>query len=424
MFVDRTHLKVSGGCGGNGCMSFRREKYVERGGPDGGNGGPGGSVYIEADFHKATLHDFVYRPLFKAKDGAHGESSLCTGATGEDIVLKVPLGTLVYREGALLADLNKPGQRILVARGGRGGRGNASFKTSYNTAPRLSEKGEPGEACELDLELKLLADVGVVGFPNAGKSTLLARLTKAHPKIAAYPFTTLTPNLGVAHWQDRSFVLADIPGLIEGAHEGRGLGDEFLRHIERTRVLVHLVDVNGSDGKTPLQTFRALHRELKAYSPALLKKPMIVAVTKADLGDAEASLKKLKRSLGKTPAFIISAVSGVGIDRLLAAVVKTLDQAPETPTFVPDISHLNLKPTFTVQRQEGRFVVTGSAVESWVARTPFEQDEAVARLQKILRGLGVDEALEREGIRPGQTVCVGDHEFVYRPDPNRKKSRR
>ncbi len=416
MFIDRARIFVSGGRGGNGCLSFRREKYVERGGPDGGNGGHGGSVWLEADPRKTTLYDLTYRPHFKAPAGGNGLGANKTGRSGEDLVIGLPPGTLVFREGKFLADLKNPGDRFLAARGGRGGRGNASFKTSVHTAPRVAEKGELGESAELDLELKLLADVGLVGFPNAGKSTLLSHLTKARPKIADYPFTTLSPNLGVARVGERSFVIADIPGLIEGAHQGKGLGDEFLRHIERTRVLVRLVDVTGFDGRTAFDNLKSLDRELKAYSETMLRKPQVVAVNKMDLTGAPKLLEALKRRLKGTPVYPISAATGEGLPRLLSAVARALDKAPAPEPFLPETpaDHV-LEPDFRVTREGGVFRVTGKEVERLVQMTNFDQDEAVARLQNIFRKMGVEKALVQKGIGPGDPVAVGDREFTYRP---------
>jgi GTPase len=421
-FVDHARVTVSGGHGGDGCLSFRREKYVEMGGPDGANGGRGGDVWFETDPHKTTLADFAYSPHFKGKPGANGLSANKTGRSGDDVVVRVPLGTLVYRGGRLVADLKEPGDRLLAAKGGSGGRGNASFKTSVNTAPRVAEKGETGETAELELELKLLADVGLVGFPNAGKSTLLSRLTKAHPKIADYPFTTLSPNLGVARLGERSVVLADIPGLIEGAHQGRGLGDEFLRHVERTRVLIHLVDMSGFDGKPPAKNFAALNKELSAYSKFLAAKPQIVAATKMDLTGAEKNLAAFQKKLGKAKVFPISAATGKGLPQLLAAAARLLDRSPATPAFAePETTAFVLEPDFEVKREGGAFRVTGRKVERMVQMTNFKQDEAVARLQRIFRKMGVEKALEAKGAAPGQLVAIGDYEFHYRPEPKKER---
>jgi GTPase len=417
MFVDRAKIHCVAGRGGDGMLSFRREKYVEMGGPDGGSGGDGGSVWLEADPQKATLHDVAYRPHFKAESGSSGGTSHKTGATGEDLVIRLPPGTLVFKEGRLLGDLKNPGDRLRAARGGRGGRGNATFKTSINTAPYISEKGEIGEDAELSLELKLLADVGLVGFPNAGKSTFLARVTKARPKIADYPFTTLTPNLGVCAADGASFVIADIPGLIEGAHAGKGLGDEFLRHVERTRVLVHLVDASGFDGVSPHETFKALNKELKLYSPALMEKPQIVVATKQDVTGAKAAFKDLQKKLKKTKIYPVSAVSGEGVEAVLRAMAKALAQAPEAPLFLPEKAEYVIAPDFTVEETgAGNFRVSGRKVETLAARTHFNQDEAVARLEKILRKMGVEKELQRRGARAGDRVALGNFDFTFRPE--------
>jgi GTPase len=326
MFVDEVDILVSAGSGGNGCLSFRREKYVPRGGPDGGDGGAGGSVYITAVPTKNTLIDFRYHPEFKARRGAHGQGSNRTGHSAADLEIHVPIGTLVYEkdgEPQLLADLAHDGQRVLVAKGGRGGRGNAQFVSSTNRAPRRTEPGEAGEVRSLHLELKLLADVGLVGFPNAGKSTLISRISAARPKIANYPFTTLSPNLGVVAMSDsRSFVVADVPGLIKGAHEGHGLGHQFLRHVERTKVLVHLVDVSSASGREPVDDFETIREELRLHDQAVAAKPQIVAANKIDALDDPSRLEALLRhvrGLGLT-AFPISGVTGEGLNDLLEAM--------------------------------------------------------------------------------------------------------
>jgi GTP-binding protein len=422
LFIDKARILASGGHGGNGCLSFRREKYIEMGGPDGGSGGRGGSVWLEADPEKATLADFSYRPHFKGESGVHGKSADRTGRSGDDLVVKVPAGTLVFQDGRLVADLVKAGDRFLAARGGRGGRGNITFKSSQNTAPHISEKGEPGDSATLDLELKLLADAGLVGFPNAGKSTLLSRLTKAHPKIADYPFTTLTPNLGVAVIGESSFVLADIPGLIEGAHEGKGLGDEFLRHVERTRVLVHLVDVGGTADQTPYALFRALNRELGAFSKSLLKKPQLVVATKMDLTGADKRLAEFKRRLKGVPVHEISAVTGEGLPRLLTAVMRALEKAPAEALYVPPVETRRVfEPNLRVENDGRVYRVRGRKVERLVKMTHFDQDESVARLQGIFRKMGVEKALEAEGAQPGDAVAIGDYEFSYRPEPHARR---
>jgi GTP-binding protein len=327
LFVDEVEIHVTAGHGGAGALSFRREKFVPRGGPDGGNGGRGGSVYLVADAHRNTLLHFRYTPEFAAERGGHGEGALRSGRDGRDLEIPVPVGTLVLagEPGALasqeaIADLTRVGQRALVARGGRGGLGNAHFATSTNRAPRKHQPGEPGEERALRLQLKLLADVGIVGFPNAGKSTLIARISSAKPKIADYPFTTLTPNLGVVTLSgDRTFVVADVPGLIAGAHEGHGLGHQFLRHIERTKVLIHLVDVSGASGRDPEEDFDTVRRELASYNPDLLGKPQIVVANKIDALDDPRRLERVEqraRAMG-LPFFAASAVTGQGVPAVL-----------------------------------------------------------------------------------------------------------
>ena len=332
MFVDEVDIHVVAGNGGKGALSFRREKYVPRGGPDGGDGGAGGSVYIVATPRKNTLVDFRFHPEFEAEKGQHGQGSNKTGQDGEDLEIEVPIGTFVYERspGAgtqLVADLTEAGQRVLIARGGRGGMGNARFATSTNRAPRRTQPGEPGEERFLRLELKLLADVGLVGFPNAGKSTLIARISAARPKIADYPFTTLTPNLGVVSMSgDRSFVVADVPGLIEGAHAGHGLGHQFLRHVERTKVLIHLVDVSGASGRDPVDDFETINKELRLFDPKVADKPQIVAANKIDALDDPERLKALERRVKEAglPFLKISAVTGEGVDLLLEATWREI----------------------------------------------------------------------------------------------------
>jgi GTP-binding protein len=337
-FVDEVDIHVQAGHGGSGSLSFRREKFVPRGGPDGGNGGPGGSVFAVADPHRNTLVHFQFNPEYKAQRGGNGAGALRSGRGGKDLEIPMPVGTLIHStdpatgEQVLVVDLNRVGQRVRLAKGGRGGLGNAHFATSTNRAPRKVQPGEPGEAFDLHLTLKLLADVGLVGFPNAGKSTLISVISAARPKIADYPFTTLTPNLGVVALPgDRSFVVADVPGLIEGAHEGHGLGDQFLRHIERTKVLIHLVDVSGASGRDPVSDFDTIRRELELYNPGLLEKPHLVAANKMDAVDDPkrvASLEKRVKKL-KLPFFRISGVAGDGIKELLEAAWPPIAEARE-----------------------------------------------------------------------------------------------
>jgi GTP-binding protein len=345
MFVDEVDIHIAAGDGGRGCLAFRREKRVPRGGPSGGDGGHGGSVYIVASPHTNTLIHYRFHPEFTAPRGDHGEGSNRTGRTGADLELPVPVGTLVHEKTddpdhpyRLLADLAEEGQRVLVAQGGRGGLGNAHFATSTNRAPRKVQPGEPGEVKDLRLELKLLADVGLVGFPNAGKSTLIAHISAARPKIAEYPFTTLTPHLGVVSLSDdRSFVVADVPGLIEGAHRGLGLGHQFLRHLERTKVLVHLVDISGGSGRDPVSDLDTIRRELELFRPELAAKPQVVAANKIDALDDESRVARLSRRADelRLPFFRISAVSGQGVAQLLEAAWNRLRAERRSSTLVP-----------------------------------------------------------------------------------------
>ena len=332
MFVDEVDIHVAAGSGGNGCLSFRREKFVPRGGPDGGDGGSGGSVYIVASSIKNTLVDFRFHPEFEAKRGQHGQGSNRTGFTADDLEIGVPVGTLIYEKApdgelALLADLTHEGERVLVAQGGRGGRGNARFVSSTNRAPRRTEPGQPGEEKFLRLQLKLIADVGLIGFPNAGKSTLISRISAARPKIANYPFTTLTPNLGVVSMsEDRSFVVADVPGLIEGAHKGVGLGHQFLRHIERTKVLVHVIDVSSESGRDPVEDYTTINEELRLFDTQVAAKPQLVVANKMDAVDDPDRVKAIEKHVkrAKRPFFRISAVTGEGLDALLEAVWREI----------------------------------------------------------------------------------------------------
>ena len=420
MFIDKIKIEIQAGFGGAGCLSFRREKYIPFGGPHGGNGGKGGDIYLLSDLNLTTLLDLTYRPHFKAKSGDPGSSWNKAGRGAEDLYIRVPCGTVVWRSGELLGDLSEDKQTLLVAKGGRGGRGNAAFKTIRNTAPRISEKGEPGEFVELDLELKLIADVGFVGHPNAGKSTLLSRVSAAHPKIADYPFTTLSPNLGVVQFKNSSFVAADIPGLIEGAHTGKGLGLEFLRHVERTRILVHLVDGMGFDGKTPLENFKAIQKEISLYSKTLGRKPVLVLLTKMDCTGGKEELKKIKTKLKKYKVIGISAVTGEGMQTFLAEVVKMLKEFPKDAEAIkeaalPKSKKFVLGEEFSVKKDENGFHVKGRRVETLVAMTHFGQEEAVKRMQNILKKMGVEKLLQREGVQPGDLVSIGNIEFEYQP---------
>lgn len=412
IFFDEAKIYVRGGDGGNGCVSFRREKFVPFGGPNGGNGGKGGDVYLVASAHLNTLIQFQRKVHFKAERGEHGRGKDQFGKSGADLFVEVPVGTVVFdaETGELLADLTEDGRKALVAKGGRGGRGNASFATPTHQAPRIAEKGEPGEERWIRLELRLIADVGIVGAPNAGKSTLLAAVSAARPKIADYPFTTLIPNLGVVEVDGDTFVMADIPGLIEGAHHGAGLGDKFLRHIRRTRVLVHLLDGAAPD---PVADFAAIHRELELFSPDLAQKPQIVALNKIDLPDAQEKWPRVAKALKGQghEVLAISAATGEGVQALLRQVAATLRESPRAPAPAPEQKVFRPKPdedAFTVEREGETWRVRGIKVERAAAMTNWDLDEAVLRFQRMLDALGITDALREAGVRPGDTVLIGD----------------
>lgn len=399
-------------------MAFRREKYVPFGGPSGGDGGRGGHVVIEASAELRTLVDFHFKRHLKAERGGHGEGKQMHGKNGADLVLRVPVGTVVRdaTTGELLADLTGDGQEAVVARGGRGGHGNARFATPTEKAPRFAEKGEPGEERWLELELKLLADVGLIGFPNAGKSTILSRVSAARPKIADYPFTTMEPHLGVVRLAEgESFVLADLPGLIEGAHSGAGLGHKFLRHIERTRLLVHVVDVAGTEGRDPVEGFAAINRELALYSSELAGKPQVVAANKMDLSEGRANLERLRAALQDREIYPISAVTGEGLDRLMSRVAALLRELP--PPEPVEIRRVVIEEELLrVHRDEGVFVVESREIERRVAMTDLDNPEAVRRLKRYFVQTGLEENLRAAGIKPGETVRIGQEHFEYWPD--------
>ena len=422
MFVDYTKIIIKSGDGGNGATSFRREKYVAAGGPDGGDGGKGGDVYFKVDKDKNTLIDFRYNKKFKAKNGENGSGSKCNGKYGEDIYIGVPMGTIIKdaETGKIVADLSEDGQVELVLKGGKGGKGNSHFATSTRQAPRFSQDGEKGEEKEVILELKLLADVGLLGFPNAGKSTLLGTVTEATPKIANYQFTTLEPNLGVVKAKDGdSFVIADIPGIIEGASEGVGLGIQFLRHVERTRLLLHLVDVSGMEGRDAVEDFNIINEELKKYSEKLSNKKQIVVATKADIIQDETMYKKLEEMAQQKGLDIykISSVTGFGIDELLKNVSKLLKELPkEQIVDVEDKMVYTLqedKEEFNIERIKNGFKITGKAIERLVGRINIDDNESMYYFHKMLKNLGVEERLKKLGIKEGNIVSILDYEFEW-----------
>jgi GTP-binding protein len=426
MFLDRVKIWIHAGDGGAGAATFRREAHVPRGGPDGGDGGRGGSVYLRVDPGLTTLRDFQYRHHFKAEPGGRGERAKRHGKAGGDLHLTVPPGTAVFDDttDALLADLVATGQEAMVGRGGRGGLGNVHFATATHRTPKHAQKGEPGEERWLRLELRLIADIGLVGLPNAGKSTLLAALTAARPKIAAYPFTTLEPNLGVmelAEGDERRPSIADVPGLIEGASQGAGLGHAFLRHVERTRVLVHVIDGASRD---PEWDYGVIRDELAAHDPALLEKPLLVAFNKLDLaaaGDAWPAFRRARERDGTT-AVAVSAETGAGLADLraqLAELLPSIEELAEPPEPSGVVVHRldTMRDTFAVSRDaDGAFRIRGRRIERIAVQTDFEVDESAARFQRDLIRMGIDANLRREGIVPGDTVRIGPVELEWEPE--------
>lgn len=421
MFIDRARIYVEAGNGGDGMSSFRREKFVEKGGPNGGNGGRGGDVVLIADKNLNTLIDFRYKRKYVAKRGGQGGTKNCTGVRAETVYVKVPMGTLVRDDitGAVIADLVEDGQEYCAAKGGRGGKGNACYVTSTNRAPTFAEKGEPGENRWLKLELKLLADVGLVGYPSVGKSSIIAQVSAARPEIAAYHFTTLSPVLGVVRLdEERSFVLADIPGLIEGAHEGVGLGHDFLRHVERTKVLLHIVDVAGVDGRDPIEDFDKINKELVEYSERLGRRKQLVVANKMDLPEAHENFERLKEYVEAKgyEIFKASAATGEGLRELMFKAYDMLLQ------YVPEEDEEDLARFDEIDPDSYEIVagndtdweVRGKNIERLVAMTNFDNDEALYRFQLIWKRLGIDEALKENGCQEGETVRIRDMVFEYK----------
>ncbi|WP_426448661.1 GTPase ObgE [Paenibacillus sp. S-38] len=429
MFVDKAKIYVKGGDGGDGLVAFRREKYVPEGGPAGGDGGDGGDVIFRVDEGLRTLVDFRYQKHFKAERGEKGRNKSQHGANADDMIVRVPPGTVVVDDDTqeIIADLTKHGQEVVIAKGGRGGRGNTRFATTNNTAPEIAENGEEGVERWVVLELKVMADVGLVGFPSVGKSTLLSVVSGARPKIGAYHFTTLTPNLGVVDVGDgRSFVMADLPGLIEGAHEGVGLGHEFLRHIERTRIILHVVDMAGTEGRDPFDDWEKINDELRLYNAKLEERPQIIAANKMDLPEAEENLAEFRRRLAETgkdyAVYGISAVAKSGVQELLYKVMDLLESIPETPVVeeLPEIMERKVyrleadeDQDFTIRRDNEAFVVDSPSIEKLIKRTNFSTHESVMRFARILRKRGIDKALRDRGAKDGQTIRIGDFEFEF-----------
>lgn len=425
MFVDKAEIMLKAGNGGHGGMSFRREKYVPNGGPDGGNGGHGGSILFMADNGHRTLMEFKYKRKLKAENGGNGSGCRSAGKTGEDLIVKVPVGTVIKDKetGHIICDLSEDGQKCRVAEGGRGGRGNMNFATATRQAPRFAQGGVKGQEITVVLELKLLADVGLIGFPNVGKSTLLSVVTKAKPKIANYHFTTIVPNLGVVEWRNFDpFVIADIPGLIEGAHEGTGLGDQFLRHVERTKLLIHLLDASGSEGRDPLSDFKKINYELEKYNQKLAQRVQIVALNKVDLVPDQEEVAVLKSELEALgyEVFVISAVTGEGINELLSRTIQLLDDIGEVePIFdLEPVEETVYTPEFkekqfTIEKVGDVFVVEGAFLERLINSVNFEDLDSIGFFQRVLKDKGVFAELEKMGIKDEDVVRLDEIEFEY-----------
>lgn len=420
MFIDSARIYVRAGNGGNGMVSFHTEKYVPNGGPDGGDGGRGGSVVFYADDNRSTLQDFRFKRKYSAEDGEKGGRRKCYGKGGNDLVLPVPVGTIIKDAdtGRVLADLTEPGQKAIIARGGRGGKGNIHFANSVRQAPNFARAGEPGEEYNLLVELKLLADVGLVGYPNVGKSTLLSVITAAKPKIADYPFTTIEPNLGVVAVDDTSFVVADIPGLIEGAHTGLGLGLAFLRHIERTRMLIHVIDVSGSEDRDPVEDFDNINAELEAYHPGLSERPQVIALNKIDMVD-EDELERVSMALRERgyDVFPMCAAINEQVKPLIEYVAAKLQTIPQT-VLTEQVEESSLfkyeeEELFTVAVEDGVYRVKGNWIVNLVDSTNFDDSESLQYFQRLIRKKGIIDALERAGVKEGDLVALHDLEFEF-----------
>ena len=422
MFVDRVKIHVKGGNGGNGMVSFFRAKYITHGGPDGGDGGRGGDVIFVGDESMGTLMDFRYKRMFKAGNGQDGGKRNCFGKDGESVVIKVPVGTVIREaeSGKIMADITKHGEEKILIHGGKGGKGNQHFATPTRQAPRYAEPGRVAKEYDVILELKLIADVGLIGFPNVGKSTLLSMVTNANPKIANYHFTTLAPNLGVVEGRyGDSFVLADIPGLVEGASEGVGLGHAFLRHVERTKVFIHVVDAAGVEGDDPVENVRKINQELEAYNPELMKRPQVIAANKTDIPGSEENVERLKEAYekGGFEVFPISAATNKGLDELLTKVAEILKNYPEDIVFEEEYEEYDEvavdQEPFTIEVEDGVYVVRGVGVEKMIGYTNIDTEKGFAFFQRYLKEKGIIEALEEKGIQEGDTVRIYDMEFEF-----------
>lgn len=423
MFIDETIVELMAGNGGDGCMAFRREKYVEMGGPAGGNGGNGGSIIFEVDEGLNTLIDLRYRKLIKGKKGENGQGKGMHGKCAVEEVVRVPMGTVVtdLENGLIIADLTKHKEQVVIAKGGRGGRGNISFATRANPAPSYSENGEEGERFKIKVELKLLADVGLVGMPSVGKSTLISKISASKPKIAAYHFTTLKPNLGVVSaGVGRSYVVADLPGLIEGASLGDGLGDRFLKHIERTRVIAHIIDMSGFEGRNPIEDFEIINNELKAFNDKMMEKPQIVIANKMDLEGSAENLEEFKNKYPEIQVFPISALHADGLQPVIVALADMLDHIERQPLYEEERfeSHVLYKfrteKPFTIIKDNDTWVIKGDEIEKIFKMTKFTTEEAFLRFSMKLRKLGIDDKLKELGAEDGDNIRIMDYEFEYR----------
>lgn len=422
MFIDEVLIKVEAGKGGDGCLAFRREKYIPMGGPYGGNGGHGSNIIFRVDEGLNTLVDLRYMKIIKGKKGENGKGKNQHGRNAEDVIIKVPRGTVVTDTdtGLIIADLKEKNDEVIVAFGGRGGRGNTAFKTQANPAPNYAENGEPGEIKTLKVELKLLADVGLVGLPSVGKSTFISKVSASKPKIAEYHFTTLTPNLGVTKTKDgRSFVIADLPGLIEGASKGEGLGDKFLRHIERTRVIAHIIDMSGFEGRNPYEDYITINKELEDFDKRLIKKPQLIIANKMDMESSIENLKEFKKKVN-AEIYEISALKQEGLDAVLLKLADMLDETPNTPLYDESSfeSHVLYKfkkeEPYTITKENDIWVIRGEEVEKAIKMTNFWTEEAVERFSRRIRRMGIDDRLKELGAIEGDKVKILDFEFIYK----------
>lgn len=420
MFVDELNVKLIAGAGGDGCTSFRREKYVPMGGPDGGNGGKGASIIFKVDKNLKTLIDLSYKKFIKAPKGENGKGSNKYGKNAEDIIIRVPAGTTIYDvdTNEVLADLTLEDEEVVVARGGRGGKGNKSFATHDNPAPKFSEKGEPGEEKIVRLELKVLADIGLIGMPSVGKSTLLSLISSASPKIAAYHFTTLSPNLGVVKLKNgKSFVIADLPGLIEGASSGVGLGVEFLRHAMRTKILAHVIDMGSSEGRNPIDDYKIIRNEIETYSELLKNKKEIIVANKMDLENSQKNIANFKKEFPGLEIIEVSCMNNTGIEQLIKKLSQELENIPEVKLY--DESEFKLykfedsKP-YSIKRDGNIWVVSGKEIETLLKMTKFNEDEGVLRFARKFKGMGIEDELERLGAKPGDEVQILDYMFTFK----------